>query len=567
MKFIFSLFFLCFHQLSMAFSQPLENFRSVFLYTKTCALSSQARVLSDVIILNDGAELRGEIISVPGLSYIFGAVPIPLNEIALISTIPDAPFKIKVMTHSGDIYIGSPDTQKLTFKTGGKYSCELHVSLEDIQSVMMKNRSSYDRYEVKNTLYALLCNGDLFPVNADKNARTISGSRPGDFAQNQILELYWKDGVYGTILKEEKEIGLPCFMPSDSFARFSILSGSLMIQVPWKEIAQIAFLDRVLQFRKDSKTHLQRDHRTRRLWQSPEFLPSFLMKVFQKVHGKSYLEALQNLSGKDYCQTLLPNSLESCFSDDANAYKKEISNRVLGGDNKNQERLFDVVFNRDIPMDTERLCDGNCIFKDAGKWDIPDEIEFLPLVKEKENDRLSQYASFHIGQSGYVYMKGRHPEGSGFYIRVNKITNEEYKRFVDAINYKAPHHWLGNQIPKGMEKDPVVNISYRDAFLYAVWSGKRLPTMDELKYSAAAAADIFETSEDISEWTSTPSPELIVHDSSKRSAKIKDSYVPSHQVFNLKRKFSMNNDDRNMHTGFRTVMNAYYTDRDSKSGF
>ena len=89
-------------------------------------------------------------------------------------------------------------------------------------------------------------------------------------------------------------------------------------------------------------------------------------------------------------------------------------------------------------------------------------------------------------------------------ISAQMISNLQYKEFVDAIDYKAPSHWVGGAIPIGLEQDPVENISYRDAYLYAVWAGKRLATFEELQKAAEKKA-LLDLDPRFKEWTATRS--------------------------------------------------------------
>ena len=80
----------------------------------------------------------------------------------------------------------------------------------------------------------------------------------------------------------------------------------------------------------------------------------------------------------------------------------------------------------------------------------------------------------------------------GFYIDRYPVTNEEFKEFLEKTAYQPKDknrflaHWDNGKIPGGMEKHPVVNVSYEDASAYAKWAGKRLPTESEWQYAASA---------------------------------------------------------------------------------
>jgi len=79
-----------------------------------------------------------------------------------------------------------------------------------------------------------------------------------------------------------------------------------------------------------------------------------------------------------------------------------------------------------------------------------------------------------------------------FYIDKYEVTNENYKKFIDATGHRPPKHpgkskynlWQGRDYPISLARHPVVNVSWEDAAAYAGWSGKRLPS--EIEWEKAA---------------------------------------------------------------------------------
>jgi formylglycine-generating enzyme required for sulfatase activity len=80
-----------------------------------------------------------------------------------------------------------------------------------------------------------------------------------------------------------------------------------------------------------------------------------------------------------------------------------------------------------------------------------------------------------------------------FYIDKYPVTNERYKKFVDATGYVVPYmdtewakpyNWGKKTYPKGKAKHPVVLVSWHNAAAYCLWAGKSSPS--ETQWEKAA---------------------------------------------------------------------------------
>lgn len=73
----------------------------------------------------------------------------------------------------------------------------------------------------------------------------------------------------------------------------------------------------------------------------------------------------------------------------------------------------------------------------------------------------------------------------GFFIDKFEVTNNEYKKFMDAAGHNPPEEgWEGGKSPAGKGDFPVVFVSWHDAKAYCKWKGKRLPTEQEWEKAA-----------------------------------------------------------------------------------
>ncbi|PID27080.1 MAG: hypothetical protein CR982_07145 [Candidatus Cloacimonadota bacterium] len=72
-----------------------------------------------------------------------------------------------------------------------------------------------------------------------------------------------------------------------------------------------------------------------------------------------------------------------------------------------------------------------------------------------------------------------------FYMDVFEVTNIEFKRFLRETNYKSIESYPHFHNPRfNKDKQPMINVEYKDAKAYADWIGKRLPTEEEWECAA-----------------------------------------------------------------------------------
>ena len=148
---------------------------------------------------------------------------------------------------------------------------------------------------------------------------------------------------------------------------------------------------------------------------------------------------------------------------------------------------YNLIFKRDntsikseinIQEDKTSLIKGN--FSDGKVFMIPQVF----IAKDGAPMVLVPASEFQMGSDiGDIDEKPIHKVYlDEFYIDVYEVTNEQYRKFMDATGHEPPLYW---DDPKCNAPDqPVVGVTWQDAVDYCKWAGKRLPTEAEWEKSA-----------------------------------------------------------------------------------
>jgi formylglycine-generating enzyme required for sulfatase activity len=103
------------------------------------------------------------------------------------------------------------------------------------------------------------------------------------------------------------------------------------------------------------------------------------------------------------------------------------------------------------------------------------------LVRHPEDGKLMTLVERGIARLGPAAEPMWLP---GFYIDVYPTTNADYARFIAATDYRPPGYWSDGDPPAELNDHPVVGVSWRDAYAFARWAGKALPSAAQWEKAA-----------------------------------------------------------------------------------
>lgn len=133
--------------------------------------------------------------------------------------------------------------------------------------------------------------------------------------------------------------------------------------------------------------------------------------------------------------------------------------------------------NAESPSVTEQSSDRPILRRQPDKRELAREVDGMMMIPEgnvtlgSDDPKDSEMPLHHV-------------RVKPFYVDKHEVTNEDYKQFCEATGHRVPPYWQEKGYPKGLEKHPVVQVSWLDAAAYARWAGKRLPTEAEWERAA-----------------------------------------------------------------------------------
>jgi len=220
------------------------------------------------------------------------------------------------------------------------------------------------------------------------------------------------------------------------------------------------------------------------------------IELFKNLHNQwdsgSHVRAAESL----VCLLSLMDQNEArhliyCMaSETSNIVKKAaicLSSRLKQSSINCEVKTTSKLCNINVSMNNEKYQYQDMIYIPKGRFKMgTSKLDIEHIINECGNWKTDVFLREEPQQEVWLdsYLIDKYP-----------ITNEKYKLFIDATGYKVPYqdkpmakpfNWDENTrtFPPYFSDHPVVLIDWQDAYTYAEWAGKRLPTEAEWEKAA-----------------------------------------------------------------------------------
>ncbi|MFQ5751073.1 MAG: SUMF1/EgtB/PvdO family nonheme iron enzyme, partial [bacterium] len=145
-----------------------------------------------------------------------------------------------------------------------------------------------------------------------------------------------------------------------------------------------------------------------------------------------------------------------------------------------------------------------CALTSSQETNPPDNMVYIPsgefIQGSEDNYTLNLVRELNLSGSSLALLIDSKPESvfvKEYFIDKYEVTNKQYRQFLDAVGddrkwshpdepkektSQTPEGWKDENLSH--EDQPVVGIDWFDAYAYAKWAGKRLPTDNEWEKAA-----------------------------------------------------------------------------------
>ncbi|MGA8163875.1 MAG: hypothetical protein WB791_02485 [Waddliaceae bacterium] len=221
----------------------------MFSAQDTQVILSRPDQKEDLIVLNDGTQLKGKVPKFPQLRFFFGNIPINIDDgaAAAFRTV-DGQEKMQVITREGHCLIGQMPKEKITLVQSfpsidyPSYTAEQEIDPCTIDCIFFKKRREARSLAPASFLHTLsLKNGDQLPiVFADDSIPLSNGWKDILLQTDEIVHVNFDGGLYGKLEDDRgNSVELDYAFVKDNYLHVQVAGGTQKLGIPWEHIASI----------------------------------------------------------------------------------------------------------------------------------------------------------------------------------------------------------------------------------------------------------------------------------------------------------------------------------------
>lgn len=445
----------------------------------------------DILVLKDGRRMTGRLERIPDLHYPFASVPFHVEDLATVAFGKvNGVAKLQVITKSGENFVGDLPSEKILFSRRiavaqgdrsvlGDHNNVQYVVAEvdpqDINFLILKDRAISSQASQKKFYHMELRNGDHLAITLEpEEIHLTDGWKNQTLLSDKLVDVVFNGGLQGCIEGDICEEHLGFNFVHDSSLGIRISGQNETVRMPWDLIAELRMNlgDYVINEQEVTLAELYQQSSI-----DDDVTPQELIDS-----AKQFLGINEDPLDDSVDEALLTQQF----------VRVQLTSR---GDSRSERNVDDVIDfmasgdtsdsgeDDDISLADNSGVDDDMVFVSGGRFLVSQSSEIASY--DMKIHKVTNILPTANHPSRYVDIPS-------FYVDKHEVTNAQYALFVKATGYEAPEHWTHGYIPRGMEDEPVVNVTYADAEAYAAWVGKRLPTEVEWEHASGEASQALE---------------------------------------------------------------------------
>ncbi len=192
----------------------------------------------DLIVLYDGTVLKGKVPQLPLIPFKIGKIPLQLNDALAIAFSNDSEKdKIQIITRDGYLFVVDMPSEKIGLLLP---NMKKELDPRAVSHILFAQRQASTTPRPSRLHTLQLNNGDQIPVViAEDTIRLSNGWEDISLKPEEIIDLSFDGGLYGTVYQNGKEKELDFSFVKDPYLHVQVVKSSQVVGIPWNQLISI----------------------------------------------------------------------------------------------------------------------------------------------------------------------------------------------------------------------------------------------------------------------------------------------------------------------------------------